>query len=284
MTTLKNALETARHKIEIASGSPLLDAEILLCTVIAKDRSYLRGWPESQLNNEQIQQFDALTKQRILGTPIAYLTGSREFWSREFKVTPDVLIPRPDTELLIEICLSLIAPETTLNVVDLGTGSGAIAITLALERPNISMTAVDCSAAALSIAKQNAAQHGITTIKWFESDWMNKLQSESYDLIISNPPYIAIDDPHLLQGDVRFEPQQALIAEDNGLQAIKTISKQALHHLKPNATLLFEHGYQQAAKVRSILANTGYQYTQTFKDLSGNDRVTSGRFIGPISS
>ncbi len=284
MTTLKNALETARHKIEIVSDSPLLDAEILLCTVIAKDRSYLRGWPESQLNNEQIQQFDALTQQRILGTPIAYLTGSREFWSREFKVTPDVLIPRPDTELLIEICLSLIAPETTLNVVDLGTGSGAIAITLALERPNISMTAVDCSAAALSIAKQNAAQHGITTIKWFESDWMNKLQSESYDLIISNPPYIVIDDPHLLQGDVRFEPQQALIAEDNGLQAIKTISKQALHHLKPNATLLFEHGYQQAAKVRSILANTGYQYTQTFKDLSGNDRVTSGRFIGPISS
>lgn len=280
MNTIKSALQNARQCFERISDSASLDAEILLCQVLEKNRSYLRAWPEKQLDAIQLQNYHTLIQKRALGTPVAYLTGTREFWARNFDVCPDVLIPRPDTELLVEICLSRIPPDKPLKVVDLGTGSGAIAVTLAAERPKLSITAVDFCPAALRIAKQNAEKHKIKSIRFIESDWLQQLQGERFNLVISNPPYIARDDPHLSQGEIGFEPQQALISGKQGLDAINTISTQALKHFHCSGLLLFEHGYQQAQSVQSILNKLGYVNIRTYKDLSGNDRVTLGEFTG----
>ena len=218
-----------------------------------------------------------MIKQRQQGTPIAYLTGTREFWSRDFTVTPDVLIPRPDTELLIELGLELIPKNQAVKIIDLGTGSGIIAVTLAAERPNAQVTAVDASLAALEIAKHNAQYHQLANIEFYQSDWFSNVPKSLFDLVISNPPYIDPDDEHLQQGDVRFEPQSALIADNQGLSDIQIIADKARSYLIPEGHLLIEHGYNQAPQVQAIFNALAYDKVQSYRDLSGQPRVTYGR-------
>ncbi|MDD1607543.1 MAG: peptide chain release factor N(5)-glutamine methyltransferase, partial [Methylococcaceae bacterium] len=190
MPTIKTLLANAANTLSSHSDSPLLDAEVLLGFVLGKPRTYLRAWCDNTLTDQQISAFAALIKQREQGTPIAYLTGVREFWSRDFTVTSDVLIPRPDTELLIELSLELIPKQLAVKLIDLGTGSGIIAVTLAAERPNAQVIAVDASLAALEVAKHNAQQHQLTNIEFYQSDWFSHVPNEQFDLVISNPPYI----------------------------------------------------------------------------------------------
>ena len=270
-------LTFATQQLEDISDTAVLDAEVLLCHVIKKTRSHLRAWPEKTLSLEQYDQFQRLLNQRLLGQPIAYIIGKKEFWSRDFKVSPNVLIPRPDTELLIELSLDLIKNKVNPQLIDLGTGSGNIAITLAAERPDSDIMATDISNQALKIANHNAKTHQIKNIHFIQSDWFDNVSKAEFDLVISNPPYIALDDPHLSQGDVRFEPDCALVADKKGLKDINIICQHALEYLKPNGTLLIEHGYDQQVAVQSIFDEYKYYNITTHNDLSGNPRVTTGQ-------
>lgn len=261
----------------MSSDSALLDAEILLSLAINKPRPHLRAWPDKQLLPDQWALFSSLLEQRQQGKPIAYITGHREFWSRDFLVTPDVLIPRPDTELLVELSLDLIPADAPYQIIDLGTGSGIIAITLAAERPHTMITATDSNLAALRIAQLNAEQHHINNIRFYHSDWFADLPKHKYHLIISNPPYIAEHDPHLQQGDVRFEPRSALCAPGEGLNDIRTIAENALDYLEPAGHLLIEHGYRQGQQVRNLLTSIRYRNVQTYADLSRQPRATYGQ-------
>lgn len=274
MSTIKTILAHAANTLTSHSDSPLLDAEVLLGFVLGKPRTYLRAWCDVTLTDEQLTAFAVLIKQRRQGIPIAYLTGTREFWSRDFRVTPDVLIPRPDTELLIELSLELIPNNQAVKLIDLGTGSGIIAVTLAAERPNIHVTAVDAGLAALAVAKHNAQHHQLTNIEFYQSDWFSNVPNTLFDLVISNPPYINPDDEHLQQGDVRFEPKTALIAENQGLSDIQIIADTARSYLKPAGHLLIEHGYNQAPQVQAIFNALAYDKVQSYRDLSGQPRVT----------
>ena len=277
MTTIKMQLDTACDILAHHSMSARLDAEVLLAFVLGKNRSYLRAWDDKKLEVKSLKLFAELVDKRREGMPIAYLTGQREFWSREFKVAPAVLIPRPETELLVELCLESLSCSQKYTVLDLGTGSGAIAITLAAERPLIEMTAVDKSLDALEIAKDNAVRHNCQHIDFVFSDWLSALSSDlTFDFILSNPPYIAQDDVHLSQGDVRFEPISALVATDNGLGDIKRIANDAKKHLRPGGQLWFEHGYNQAQEIQAILNALNYNNIKTHFDLSGQPRVTMG--------
>ena len=276
MTDIQTTLTIAIKRLEKTSDSASLDAEVLLCHVLNKTRSHLRAWPEKKLSTQNLTQFQELVDQRHKGIPIAYLTGNREFWSRDFKVSPDVLIPRPDTELLIELSLGLVKNQTHARIIDLGTGTGIIAITLAAERPDLKVFATDLSEKALKIAKHNVIKHQIKNINLFQSHWFDAISPSKFDLIISNPPYIRKNDPHLSQGDVRFEPESALIASDQGLKDIKIITNQARSFLKPGATLLIEHGYDQQPMVQAIFKGLEYTTITTHTDLAGNPRVTSG--------
>lgn len=279
MTTIQNHLNAATTILTTISDSPRLDAEVLLAFVLGKNRSYLRAWNNKELDTPTSEQFESLILQRLNGMPIAYLIGTREFWSREFFVSPDVLIPRPDTEVLIELCLEQIPLNSLFTVLDLGTGSGIIAVTLATERPNANIIAVDASSAALEIAQKNANFHHCQNVEFILSDWFSAVPQIEFDLIVSNPPYISSDDKHLSEGDVRFEPQSALIAAENGLCDIRLIATQAKNYLKKNSQLLFEHGYNQAQDVRSIFRMLGYANTQTHRDLGGQPRVTTGYWM-----
>ncbi len=278
MTTIQHRLDSATGFLTAVSTSPRLDAEVLLAFILEKNRSYLRAWNDKELDTLAFARFESLIKQRQQGIPIAYLTGSREFWSRDFIVSPDVLIPRPDTELLIELCLTQIPIESAFKILDLGTGSAAIAVTLAAERSNAKIIAVDSSAAALAIAQENARKHNCSNVEFILSDWFAAVPQIQFDLIVSNPPYIADDDEHLSQGDVRFEPKSALIASENGLRDIRTIASHAKLYLKPCGTLWFEHGYNQAQAVQTILTELNYADVQTYHDLAGQARVTTGKF------
>lgn len=255
------------------SSSASLDSEVLLAKVLNKNRAHLRAWPEKVLNESQLQKFQSFLIERAKGIPIAYIMGEKEFWSRGFTVTPDVLIPRPETELIIELALALIPNKPTYHIADLGTGSGAIAITLGLERPNTTVLAIDYSDKALTVASQNAQRLKASNVTLRRSDWLNKVTGE-FDLIISNPPYIDKQDSHLQQGDVRFEPASALIAENNGLKDIQRIAKQAKGFLKNEAYLMLEHGFDQQQQVQEILQSSGYTSVKTHKDLIGHPRVT----------
>ena len=272
-----NAALQAATELLTESASAALDAEVLLCLVLQKQRSYLRTWPEQDLPANLALQFWALIEQRQQGTPVAYLTGYREFWSRDFLVTPDVLIPRADTELLIELCLTLIPTDKPCKIIDLGTGSGIIAITLAAERPLAELTGTDLSLAALAIAKANAAHHQITNVQFYQSDWFASVPDGSYQLIVSNPPYIAEHDEHLQLGDLRFEPRSALSAAESGLADIRMITKQAYPRLESGGYLLIEHGYDQQQQVQRIFNDCHYQQIQTITDLAGLPRVSYGQ-------
>ena len=279
MHSIKSVLAEAAGTLASVSDSALLDAEILLCMVLNKPRAYLRAWPDKPIQTEHLAAFKALIEQRQKGMPIAYITGNREFWSRDFQVTPDVLIPRPDTELLIELSLELIPANVPFKIIDLGTGSGIIAITLAAERPHAQVTATDFSLAALDVAQLNADKHHINNVRFYQSDWFADVPATGkFNLIISNPPYIAENDSHLQQGDVRFEPQTALRAAEQGLSDIKTIATAARDYLEPYGHLLIEHGYDQMQQVQNLFKDLHYDNVQTHTDLSGQPRVTYGQW------
>jgi len=273
--TLKQALTLGIETLdECASAS--LDCEVLLADVLGKNRSYLRAWPEKRLSPTEHLRFFELISLRQQGQPIAYLTGSREFWSRPFIVSSDVLIPRPDTELLIEVIQQQFPPEQTLSILDMGTGSGAIAVTLALEFKNSQLTAIDASQAALNIAQQNAQRLHATNIEFIHSNWFDNIKPQQFDIIVSNPPYICSDDPHLIEGDVRFEPSSALISKRQGLEDIERICSAARPFMKANGLLLFEHGYQQGNQLKNLLESSGFKSIQQFQDIQGHTRATLG--------
>lgn len=275
MATIEEALQSAISQLA-ESESPRLDAELLLRHVTGLDASSLITRNTQPLSDSESEQFSELLERRKNGEPIAHLIGYREFWSLSLNVNRHSLIPRPDTELLVELALDLIDRHTLASVIDLGTGTGAIAIAVKKERPHCDVTATDNSIDALLVAQKNANQHQVK-LNLVQSRWFDQLAANSYDLIISNPPYIAETDPHLQRGDVRFEPRAALAAGADGLDAIREIVRWAPTHLSENGWLLLEHGYRQAAQVRAIMATQDFTDIETRQDLAGNDRVTLGR-------
>lgn len=255
------------------SDSALLDAQILLAFVLEKETIYLMTWPERLLSVEHQQAFDKLIEKRKKGMPVAYLTGVREFWSLAFKVNSSTLIPRPDTEMLVEQALKHCQP--TSRILDLGTGTGAVILSLAHELPNAQCVGIDFNQNAVSLAKENANNLGIKNVELSQSDWFKNVTG-SFDIIVSNPPYIDKADHHLDCGDVRFEPLSALVADNKGLSDIEIIVEQAKQHLKKNGYLLIEHGFEQAIAVQSVFKKHGYSEVNTVQDYGCNDRVTLG--------
>ena len=261
------------------SDSPRADAEILLAHVMQRPRSYFVAWPEAQLSLDESVAFAALLARRAAGEPVAYVLGSRGFYGLELTVSPAVLIPRPETELLVEAALERL-PTTPCRVADLGTGSGAIALALAnelkIERLDAQVVAVDVSPDALAVARENARKLNLA-VDFRLGDWCGGLLNETFDMIVSNPPYIRADDEHLAQGDVRFEPALALASGADGLDAIRAIIACAPAHLKPGGWLLFEHGYDQAEAVAGLLRAAGLAAVESLFDLQGHARVTLGQ-------
>jgi release factor glutamine methyltransferase len=268
-TALFNAV-----KLLTDSDSPRLDAEILLCHVLGVTRSYLYAWSDKLLTANQSAQFQALLTRRADGEPIAYLTGRKEFWSLNLQITENTLIPRPDTELLVEQALARLPPEKQAQVIDLGTGSGAIALAIAQERPLCHILATDNSIAALKVARANAKDLGIQQVAFLISNWWAALGKIKATLIVSNPPYIANNDPHLT--NIQYEPRRALIAGVDGLADIRQLITGAISHLEKGGWLLLEHGYNQAEVVRKLFIQQGYESVTTYKDLAGWPRVTVG--------
>lgn len=259
-----------------ASESPRRDAEILLGFITGKARTFILAFGETPLTDEQQEQLAALLARRVRGEPVAHLIGEREFWSLPLFVSPATLIPRPDTECLVEQALARL-PAAPCRILDLGTGTGAIALALASERPDCQVTAVDLIPEAVALAQRNAEHLGIRNIEIVQSRWFSALEGQTFSLIVSNPPYIDAQDPHLAQGDVRFEPLSALVAADNGLADLHTLIKDAPRYLLPQGWLLLEHGWQQGAAVREIFARYGWQQVETCRDYGDNERLTLGR-------
>ena len=299
-------LKNATKKLENISESARLDAEVLLAYNLNKTRTWLITWPDKELNKDEEQSFNRLLDRRKNGEPIAHITGSREFWSLDLNISKDTLIPRPETELMIEKILNFY-PRTpdastgqfpgqnsdqasSINCLDLGTGSGAIALALASERPDWNITATDQSAAALDVAKQNALKLELNNINFINGSWFEPFNAPSprlapkqtteqiqlFDIIASNPPYIPRSDPHLSQGDVCFEPISALASGEDGLDDIRLICQQALKHMKSGALLIIEHGFDQKAELHDIFMDSGYKNIQQFSDLSKQPRLTCG--------
>lgn len=270
-------LADATLTLQATSESARADAEILLAHCLQKSRTYLYTWPEKVVDSNTEATFRQLLAERLRGVPIAHLTGQREFWTLNLKVTPDTLIPRPETELLVETAISLL-PAGSSAILDLGTGTGAIALSIAHERPDLQVTACDFSAAALAVASENAQTHHISNMQFIQSNWFSALPSQHFDLIVSNPPYIEADDPHLAQGDVRFEPLTALASGQDGLDDIRHIVQSAPQWLANGGWLLLEHGYHQGKAVTTLLQAAGFQQVRCLPDLAGNDRVSLGQW------
>ncbi len=257
------------------SDSPRLDAEILLSHALNKPHTYLRAFEEVEVDSEMEQAFLLLVARRAAGEPVAHLTGEREFWSLPLQVSADTLIPRPDTELLVEQALERIPADADWHIADLGTGSGAIALAIASERPRCHIVACDISTAALAVAQANAQQLKLNNIEFRHSDWCSALaDDEQFEMIVSNPPYIRAADPHLEQGDVRFESRLALVSGEDGLDAIRLILKQCKQHLTNHGWLLIEHGYDQGPQLRELFSSAGYTAPQTLQDSGQNDRLS----------
>ena len=254
-----------------------VDADILLLHVLARPPSWLFAHATDAVDAADAARFRELVARRAQGEPVAYLTGSRGFWTLTLAVTPATLVPRPETELLVELALARLPADTDVRVADLGTGSGAVALSIASERPRARVVATDASPAALDVAHGNALRHGIGNVAFREGSWLAPLAGERFDLVASNPPYIAEGDPHLAQGDLRFEPPMALASGADGLDDIRTIVNAAPAHLHPQGWLLLEHGWDQGAAVRALLLDAGFVDVATERDLEGRDRVTLGR-------
>jgi release factor glutamine methyltransferase len=257
-------------------SSARIDAEVLLAHALDAPRTRLHGWPDEPVPARRAARFRELVARRAGGEPVAYLTGTREFWSLLLEVTPKTLIPRPETERLVEVALALIADGEAVTVADLGTGTGAVAAAIASERPACRVVATDVCAQALAVAARNTDRLGLDNVSLRRSDWLDTLAGERFALIVSNPPYVACDDPHLGSGDVRFEPPLALRAGDDGLDAIRRICASALAHLLPGAALALEHGHDQGPAVRELLHRHGYRNVRGYQDLAGNERVAVG--------
>ena len=271
--------DAARLKAALAqdASTARIEVQCLLRAILQANRAYLLTHPEQQLDAEQHARYAALFERRLHGEPFAYILGEREFFGLMFKVTPDTLIPRPETELLVELVLQRIPPYELCRVLDLGTGSGAIALAIAHTRPNTEVLACDASPAALEVARENAQRLGITNAAFVQSNWFEALDAQRFGLIVSNPPYIAEGDPHLRQGDVRFEPVSALVSGDDGLCDIRYIVTNTRAHLQPGGWLLLEHGFDQAAAVRELLQQAGFANVQSRRDFSGIERCSGGR-------
>ena len=271
-----------RHSTQLAatlnldSSSARIEVQCLLQAVLQVNRAYLLAHPEQSLGDEQAKVFSALYERRLNGEPIAYLLGEREFYGLIFKVSPATLIPRPETELLVELALQRIPQQGAFDVLDLGTGSGAIALSIAHARPDATVVAVDASQDALQVARENAQRLNTKNVKLLHSDWFAALGGKRFDLIAANPPYIAAHDPHPEQGDLRFEPRSALVSGTDGLQDIRRICAQAKAHLKPGGWLLLEHGYNQAERVRGLLQEENFSGLFSAHDLAGLERVSGG--------
>lgn len=274
MTELRQALAIASERL-----GERVDAEVLLTHVLGKPRSWLIAHADDVLDPRIDEAYAALVERRVGGEPVAYITGRRGFWTLELEVTPATLIPRPETELLVELALRRLPEDQPLRVVDLGTGSGAIALAIAHERPRMQVTATDASGDALTVAQRNAERFGIANIRFKQGDWLAPLTGQRFALIVSNPPYIEAGDPHLGQGDLRFEPVAALASGHDGLDAIRHIVDAAREHLNPDGWLLLEHGWNQGPAVSELLLAHGYRDVFTSSDLEGRDRVSGGRSL-----
>lgn len=275
---VKQAMQTAEKQLIPHVDAARLEAEILLGHLLGKSRTWLISRSDTCLDDPQLQLYTNLVNKRIQGVPIAHLTQEREFWSLPLRVTADTLIPRPETELLVETCLDLYPAGNSITVVDLGTGSGAIALAIATERPEWNIIATDQSPQALDVAIHNAESLQLDNIQLLQGDWFEALQANTrVEILLSNPPYIPMNDPHLQQGDLRFEPRTALASGTDGLDAIRLIISKASDYLKPGGYLLLEHGYNQGSAVRRLMHQSALGEINTFTDLAGHERVTIGR-------
>jgi release factor glutamine methyltransferase len=274
---LDRLLSRAVERLEAAgSPSPRLDAEVLLCHVLGVDLAWLYTWGDRESPVLERARYEALIAARAVGEPVAYLTGRREFWGLVLSTSPDTLIPRPDTETLVEVALHR-GPGPVGRLLDLGTGTGAIGLAFASERPGWAVLGVDISPAAVALARYNAERLGIGNADFRHSDWFAALAGEVFELVVANPPYIAEDDPHLASGDLRFEPRSALVAANQGLADLCRLVQGARNHLVPGGWLLLEHGHTQAARVRDILLDEGFLEVASIEDLGGHERVSLGR-------
>ena len=258
------------------------DAALLLAHALGQPRSWLYAHGDDEVDAATAARFESLVARREGGEPIAYLTGTRGFWKHEFRVTPDTLIPRPETERLVELALERLPPGEPLRIADLGTGSGAIALALALERPRAQVVATDASAGALEVAQANAARLGAGNVEFRQGSWFEPLAGERFDVVVGNPPYVAAGDPHLARGDLRFEPASALASGGDGLEDLRAIVRDAPSHLLPGGWLLLEHGFDQGEAVRGLLQARGFTGATTARDLEDRDRVALGQWSGPL--
>lgn len=272
MTEVRHALGDAARRLGDRG-----EAELLLEHVLRRPRTWLFAHADDVLTLADERAYAELVRRRIDGEPVAHILGRREFWSLELEVTPATLIPRPDTERLVELALERIDLDAPAQVADLGTGSGAIALSIGTERPRARILATDASADALAVARRNASRLCIPNVRFVQGDWLAPLADLRMDLIVTNPPYIEVDDPHLAQGDLRFEPASALASGVDGLADIRRIVADARAHLRPGGWLLFEHGWNQGDACRALLQQAGYGEVFTAQDLEGRDRVSGGR-------
>ncbi len=281
MVTIKQALNNA-SSLQQHSDSWRLDAELLLAAAIQQQRGYLFTWPDEEISAEQLQLFQQYCARRSKGEPIAYILGRQAFWDFDLMVNPHVLIPRPETELLVEFAIELLPTEQfkKADILDLGTGSGAIALALASTNPNWQLTAVDRSGRALAVARENAQELKLGNIEFRQASWCDGLAPEQFDLIVANPPYVRSGDEHLAQGSLPFEPVMALVAEENGLADIRSIAQQCKYCLKKDAWLLIEHGYDQKDEVAKLLHESAYQNIECIQDLAKLDRMTKAQYPG----
>lgn len=280
--SLDMLLKQAAQRLQtVGSASPRVDAEVLMCHVLGRDRTWLYTWGDKICSPWEHARFDALIAARAQGIPVAYLIGEREFWGLRLATSPTTLIPRPDTETLVELALSR-APQPSGRLLDLGSGTGAVALAFASEQPGWQVLGVDVREEAVELAIRNAQTLGLKNARFLHSDWFAALETYDeagtfFDIIVSNPPYIAADDPHLTEGDVRFEPRSALVADACGMADLLHLVQSAQHYLAAAGWLLLEHGYAQADKVRIALNKAGYQNVESVCDLGGHERVTLGR-------
>lgn len=284
MSSLRQLLIESQRRLGTALGLPVaearIEAQMLMRQALGDvSRAWLIAHDRESLSQVPAETFSSLLQRRLNGEPVAYILGQREFFGLNFSVTPDVLIPRPDTETLVETALAWIPENRSCRVLDLGTGSGAIAIAIATHRPLAHVTGVDRSASAVAVARDNARRLQAANAAFLVSDWFSALGGATYDLIVSNPPYIANADPHLSQGDLRFEPLTALASGEDGLEDIRHLVGGAPAHLSPEGRLLLEHGYDQAEQVAQLLREAGFSEVETVADLAGIGRVTLGRKV-----
>lgn len=276
--TIATLLHRAGRELAESSPSPGLDAEILLAHVLQTPRSHLHTRPEQLVEGNKLRLFALLVIARRKGRPVAHLTGRRDFWTLSLAIDSSTLIPRPETELLVEEALHVIPVGARWYVLDLGTGSGAIALSVAQDRPHCILTATDISESALKVARDNARDLEIHNVEFIQGDWFAPISSRRYGVIISNPPYVPDGSPYLQMGDLRFEPRRALTGGPDGLAAIRKIVLRAPTHLDPGGVLLLEHGYDQGGRVRVLLSSAGFTEIHTVRDLGRLERVTSARF------